>query len=94
MFIIDEQEVIIGSFNLDMLSANINTEIFVDIVDKKVVNESLKYYHDTKSNSVAAEISPFKPIILEGEVNLKSIKKYCIIKLIEYSIAPYLRDYL
>lgn len=94
MFIIDEQEVIIGSFNLDMLSANINTEIFVGIVDKKVVNESLKYYHDTKSNSVAAEISPFKPIILEGEVNLKSIKKYCIIKLIEYSIAPYLRDYL
>lgn len=94
MFIVDNQEVIIGSFNLDMLSANINTEIFVSIIDSSLVDESIKYFNTTKRESVTAEISPFKPVIFEGTINLKSLKKYSIIKLLEYTIAPYLRDYL
>lgn len=94
MFILDNQEVIIGSFNLDMLSANINTEIFVSIIDSSLVDESIKYFNTTKRESVTAEISPFKPVIFEGTINLKSLKKYSIIKLLEYTIAPYLRDYL
>jgi phosphatidylserine/phosphatidylglycerophosphate/cardiolipin synthase-like enzyme len=94
MFIFDDEEIAIGSYNLDMLSANINTEIMVVTKELSVVNESLKYYYQTKTQSIAAQYNPFKPILLEGKINMKSIKKYTIIKVLEWTLAPYLRDYL
>ncbi len=94
MFIFDDEELAIGSYNLDMLSANINTEIMVITKESGVVKESLKYYHQTRGQTIAAQFNPFKPIILEGKINLKSIKKYTIIKILEWTLAPYLRDYL
>lgn len=94
MFIFDHKELIIGSYNLDMFSAIINTEIFISIKNEKVIKESLIYYYNTKRQSISASYNPLKPILLEGKINLKSIRKYAIIKILEYTIAPYLRDYL
>ena len=94
MFIFDHNEVVLGSYNLDRLSANINTEIFVSIKDSEVVKESIKYYNETLAQSIFAKVNPIKPAILEGKINLKSIKKYSVIKLLEYTLSPYLRDYL
>lgn len=94
MIVFDDEELIIGSYNLDMLSANINTEILVVTNEKSVVNEALKYYNQTKEQCISASVNPFKPILLEGKIVLKSIRKYAIIKTLEWTIAPYLRDYL
>jgi hypothetical protein len=66
----------------------------VSIKDSEVVKESIKYYSETLAQSIFAKVNSIKPAILEGRINLKSIKKYSVIKLLEYTLAPYLRDYL
>jgi putative cardiolipin synthase len=94
MMLFDDDIVYLGSFNMDMLSANINTEVMVEIQDKQVFKAAIKYYMETKSKSGSPIINPLKPTLLENKVTFKSLKKYGIIKILEYTIAPYLRDFL
>ncbi len=94
MMLFDNETVFIGSFNMDMLSANINTEVMVEIVDKQLFTIALEYYMETKSKSGAPIVNPWNPTLLENKVTFKSLKKYGIIKVLEYTIAPYLRDFL
>lgn len=94
MFIFDRKEILIGSYNLDMLSAGINTEIMISVKDVHVVNASLFHYNTTLTKSTKAPNEFYRPTLLEGNVTLETIKKYSIVKLLEYTIAPFLRDYL
>lgn len=94
MFVFDDEELAIGSFNLDMLSANINTEILVVTSEIGIVQHALNYYYETKKQSVPAQVNPYVPVLLEGKIDIKSIKKYTLIKILEWTVAPYLRDYL
>lgn len=94
MMLIDDETVFIGSFNMDMLSANINTEVMVEIHDKQLYLNALKYYNETKSRCGSPIVNPLKPTLLENKVTFKSLKKYGMIKILEYTIAPYFRDYL
>jgi phosphatidylserine/phosphatidylglycerophosphate/cardiolipin synthase-like enzyme len=94
MFVFDNEELAIGSFNLDMLSANINTEILVVTTGSSIVSQALMYYKETQNQSISAQVNPFVPTLLEGKIELKSIRKYTLIKILEWTVAPYLRDYL
>lgn len=94
MMLFDDDIVYIGSFNMDMLSANINTEVMVEIQDKQVFKAAKEYYQDTKNKSGSPVVNPLKPTLLENKVTFKSLKKYGIIKILEHTVAPYFRDYL
>lgn len=94
MFIFDKKDMVIGSYNMDMLSANINTEIIVHIQDPVIIRTSLSYYNRTLFSSKKPIPNDFRPTLLEGQINLKSLKKYAIVKLLQNTVAPYLRDYL
>jgi len=94
MMLFDDETVYIGSFNMDMLSANINTEVMVEIHDKQVFEAAMAYYMETRSKSGSPVINPLKPTLLENKVTFKSLKKYGIIKMLEHTVAPYFRDYL
>jgi putative cardiolipin synthase len=94
MMLFDDDIVYIGSLNMDMISCNIITEVMVEIKDKQLYKSALDYYTDTKNKCQTPIVDPFRPTLLEYDLTFKSLKKYAIIKSIEYTVGPYIRDYL
>ena len=94
MFVFDKKFVTIGSYNLDMLSANINTECMVQFFDPDIVKEGLRFFKETKSKSKRAKVNEYLPIILEDKVSFESMKKYGYIKTFQWTFSAYIRQYL
>ncbi|MEZ4911525.1 MAG: phosphatidylserine/phosphatidylglycerophosphate/cardiolipin synthase family protein [Saprospiraceae bacterium] len=94
MFVFDEKFVTIGSYNLDMLSANINTECLVQFFDQDIVKESLDYFNSTKAYSKKARVNEYLPTLFEDQINIENLKKYSYIKVFQWTISPFIRQYL
>ena len=94
MFVFDDKFVTIGSYNLDMLSAQINTECMVQFIDAELVQQALGFYKNTKSKARKAQVNTYIPTLFEDEVTYYSLKKYAIIKALQWTVSPYIREYL
>lgn len=94
MFIFDRKHLIIGSYNLDNFSTKINTEIYVHIQNADIVRESMRLYHKTYLLSKRPSPDQWYPTLFEQNLELQSMSKYIIIKILQHTIAPYMRNNL
>ncbi len=94
MFVFDRKHLVIGSYNLDNFSTKINTEIYVHIQNVDIVRESIRLYHKTYLLSKRPTPDQWYPTLFEQNMELQSMSKYIIIKFLQHTVAPYMRNYL
>lgn len=94
MFIFDRKHLVIGSYNLDNFSTKINTEIYVHIQNADIVRESIRLYRKTYLLSKRPAPDQWYPTLFEQNMELQSMSKYIVIKILQHTIAPYMRNYL
>ena len=90
MFVFDDKFVTIGSYNLDILSAQINTECMVQFIDAELVQQALGFITKGKGK---LKVNTYIPTLFEDEVTYYSLK-YAIIKALQWTVSPYIREYL